>query len=329
MSAAWYEPVAGWADGLPDIRTRDISDIAVGPGDEIHLLYREPSFVLVCGADGGIRRRIGEGILGVHAHGVTAVEGRTYVVDERDHCVRTFDPGGRQVATFGEGPSDPAFPAAGVHLDRITKGRPPFTRPTRLAVAPWGELYVSDGYGNSRVHHFSLDGRLIGSWGEPGIGPGQFHLPHDVYIDGEERVLVCDRENDRIQLFSRDGSYAGQWTDIQRPQAVVQGRDGNYYVAEGAWRAGQVSPVHGLVPTSPSRIGVLDRDGRPLARIGTDRPDDPGSFIGAHGIAIDSRGDLYVAEVSFSLLSRFPGIASPGRVAVQKLRRVGGPPYTG
>ncbi|MBU6424662.1 MAG: hypothetical protein KGJ98_00265 [Chloroflexota bacterium] len=322
MSGPRYEPVAAWGGDLPDIRTKDVSDIAVGPNDEVYLLYREPSFVLVCGPDGAIRRTLGRDVLGKHAHGVTAVAGRTYVVDELEHCVRALDGEGREVLRFGDGPSDPSFPSSGVHLDRITKGRPPFTRPTRIAVSPWGELYVTDGYGNSRVHRFDPQGRLLGSWGEPGIAPGCFHIPHDVCVDSEGRVIVCDRENDRIQLFDREGVPAGQWTDLRRPQGVVQGADGLYYVAEGAWRKGQVSPVHGPVPTAPSRVSILDREGRPLVRIGTDRPDEPGSFIGAHGIAVDSKGDIYVAEVSASLLARFPELAAPSRTAVQKLRRV-------
>lgn len=316
-----YEPVVGWGEGLPDTRGRDVSDITVGPNDEVYLLYREPSFVVVCGPEGDLRRTIGRDILR-RPHGVTTSVDRTYVVDEGEHVVRVFDVGGREISRFGEGPSDPTFPPRGLHVDRITMAHPPFTRPTRLAIAPWGDLYVSDGYGNCRVHQFTGDGGLIRSWGEPGIGPGQFHIPHAIYVDREDRVLVCDRENDRIQLFTRDGGYIGQWIDLHRPQAVVQGRNGLYFVAEGAWRAGQVSAVHGRLPASASRIGILDGAGRVLARIGTESTEEPGGFIGAHGIGVDSRGDIYVAECVFSVLSQFPELAPPDRKAVRKLRRL-------
>ena len=78
----------------------------------------------------------------------------------------------------------------------------PFNKPTDLARAPNGELYISDGYGNSSVHRFTADGTLIQSWGEPGTGPGQFNLPHGVWVDGD-RVYVADRQNNRVQIFTQ------------------------------------------------------------------------------------------------------------------------------
>ena len=74
--------------------------------------------------------------------------------------------------------------------------------PTGIAFASTGELFVSDGYGNRRVHCFSSDGELKHSWGEPGDGPGQFALVHFITADTDDRLYVCDRENHRIQIFS-------------------------------------------------------------------------------------------------------------------------------
>jgi DNA-binding beta-propeller fold protein YncE len=82
----------------------------------------------------------------------------------------------------------------------ITRPGGPFNRPTNIAVGPRGDLYISDGYGNCRVHRFSTTGELKQSWGVPGIGPGQFHLPHGIATAADGRVFVCDRENDRIQI---------------------------------------------------------------------------------------------------------------------------------
>ena len=82
---------------------------------------------------------------------------------------------------------------------------------------------MTDGYGNARVHRFSPDGKLIRSWGEPGTGPGQFNLPHDIWVHPDGRVLVADRENERIQIFDLDGEFMEQWTHLQRPAGLSSG----------------------------------------------------------------------------------------------------------
>ena len=87
-------------------------------------------------------------------------------------------------------------------------------------------MYVSDGYGNARVHKFAADGRLLFSWGEPGSGPGQFHVPHGIAVDAAGTVYVADRENSRIQLFTPDGRLSGR---VDRRGPAVPGlhrRDG-------------------------------------------------------------------------------------------------------
>ena len=90
-----------------------------------------------------------------------------------------------------------------------------------MAIGPNGDLYVADGYGNARVHRFGPSGELKQSWGEVGTGAGEFHLPHGIWCDPDGRVLVCDRENDRIQVFGADGKYLEQWTDVVRPCAIT------------------------------------------------------------------------------------------------------------
>ena len=102
----------------------------------------------------------------------------------------------------------------------------PFNRPTKAAFAPDGSMYVSDGYGNARIHHFDPDGKLIRSWGEPGVGPEEFKLPHYVIVRRDGRVLVADREADRLQLFEPDGTWLASFEDVRRPTAMVELADG-------------------------------------------------------------------------------------------------------
>src|SRR5439155_3030800 len=141
----------------------------------------------------------------------------------------------------------------------IHRPGPPFHYPTNLALSPQGEMYVSDGYGNARIHKFSPDGRLLFSWGEPGSGPGQFQIPHGIAVDLQGTVYVADRENSRIQLFSPDGKYLGEWTDVVRPCQVFIDRAENAYVAELGFRAGMWPGTTAPSADAPGgRVSIFD-----------------------------------------------------------------------
>ncbi len=143
---------------------------------------------------------------------------------------------------------------------------------------------------------------LLQSWGEPGSGPGQFHVPHGIAVDRNGTVYVADRENSRIQLFSADGTFRGEWTDVARPCQVTIDRDGSIFVAELGHRAGRW-PGTGPAPAGASggRVSVFDRTGRLLTRWGGgDNPSTPGDFCAPHDIWVDSQGSVYVAEVAVS-----------------------------
>ena len=121
-------------------------------------------------------------------------------------------PEGRLLLTLGVSgrPSDTG--ATSPDYRTVQRGGPPFNYPTNVALSPEGDIYVSDGYGNARIHRFSPDGRLLHSWGQPGAGPGQFNVPHGIAIDRQGIVLVADRENSRIQRFTPDGEFIDEWT---------------------------------------------------------------------------------------------------------------------
>ena len=130
--------------------------------------------------------------------------------------------------------------------------------PTRMFRAPSGDIYVSDGYRNARVHRFSSGGELVSSWGEPGKGgPGEFHLPHSLWVDSEGLVYVCDRKNQRVQIFSPEGEFVIQWEGLTEPVDICMDGDENVFVHEG-----------GTDGESP-RITVLDKAGEVQARFDT------------------------------------------------------------
>ncbi len=211
-----YELIDGWEQLPAGLKHVDVAGVAVDSEDRVFILTRGDARVIVYNPNGTFRSAWGEGVFTPRAHGITiASDDTVYCVDDGRHVVFHFDATGRLLNTLGTPnvASDSGYrgESAGVdtasQLKTITHGGPPFNRPTNLAVAGNGDLYVSDGYGNARVHRFDSGGRLLQSWGEPGTGPGQFNLPHGIAVSPDGKVFVADRENDRVQVFSPEGDY--------------------------------------------------------------------------------------------------------------------------
>ena len=173
----------------------------------------------------------------------------------------------------------------------------PFHLCTHTALSPDQDIYVSDGYGNSRVHKYSPDGKLLFSWGEPGTDPGQFNIVHNICADDDGWVYVADRENHRVQVFDRNGKYETQWNNLHRPCGLHMDHGANplCYIGE----LGPSMPVNRNVPHIGPRVSITDNHGNVLARLGdVGAGEAPGQFIAPHGVAVDSHGDIYIGEVS-------------------------------
>jgi DNA-binding beta-propeller fold protein YncE len=297
-----YEVVEGWEQLPHGYEHRDVAGVAVDSEDRVYLLCRGDRPVIVYDRAGRFLHSWGEGAFTARTHGITiGPDDAVYCTDDGNHTVRKFTRDGTLLMTLGtmNVPSDSGYNGK----DTATVPRPagPFNRPTNLAVGPRGDLYVSDGYGNCRLHRFSAGGELLHSWGTPGSGAGQFFIPHGIAVAADGRVFVCDRENDRIQIFSPDGEYLDEWTDTQRPTHLVFDPQGRAYVSELAWHPGQVSQRHGPISTvRHARVSVYDPQARVLARWGSSDPCAPGSFAAPHSVAVDSNGDVYVAEVTWT-----------------------------
>jgi DNA-binding beta-propeller fold protein YncE len=296
--------------------------VACDSRDRVFVFFRGPQPVRVYAPDGRFLKGWGEGLF-VRPHGIfIGADDTVYCTDDNDHTVRAFTPDGRLLLTLGTSgrPSDTG--ATSHDYRTIRRAGPPFNYPTNLALGPTGDLYVADGYGNARIHRFTPDGRLLLSWGEPGSGPGQFHVPHGLAVDRDGIVYIADRENSRIQLFDADGAYRGQWTDVARPCQVFIDHEGLIFVAELGFRAGRWPGTGSAEPgASGGRVSVLDRSGRLLARWGGgDDPCAAGDFFAPHGIWVDSRGAVYVAEVALSAGAR-TGLVAPSCHTLQKFAR--------
>jgi len=328
-AAPRFEVVEGWEQLPPGYEHPDVADVAVDANGRVYLFCRSEHPVLVYERDGRFVRSWGEGVFTMRAHGITlAPDGTLWFTDDGDHTVRRFTTDGSLLQTIGTSgvASDTGYD--GKSVTSIARGGPPFNRPTNLAVAPNGDLYVADGYGNARVHQFSSDGELRRSWGEPGSGRGQFMIPHGITAHPDGRVFVCDRENDRVQIFSPDGEFLEEWLDVQRPTKLVFDPRGVAIVGELTWREGLRSFRNGPITRHrPSRIAMLDERGNVLARLGDQGPIDAkwgaadpcraGNFCAPHGLALDPNGDLYVAEVTWTI-GTSKGLVDAGCHTIQK-----------
>lgn len=323
-----FEPVSGWEQLPRGFFHRDVSDVAVDDlRGRVYLLTRKDSRVLVYDRGGAFLASWGDELLSTKPHGISvAPDGNVWVADEGAHVVRRFTVDGRCTLTLGTSgePSETGFDADAPDLaERIRNLRagPPFNRPTAVAVADDGEVFVSDGYGNARVHRFGADGTLLASFGEPGDRPGELRTPHCVCLDRTGRVLVADRGNERVQVFSREGGLLAVWP-AQRPNAVTALPDDTIWIGHSAWNVGNTSWVRGKITSfEPAFVSVHDADGTLLATVGGGPdPCAPGNFVTAHGIAVDARGDLYVADVTHA--SQWYEIVGDACHTVQKLERV-------
>jgi DNA-binding beta-propeller fold protein YncE len=320
--APQFRVVEGWERLPPGFQHGDVVGIGIDSGDRVFVLTRYESRCLVYEPDGAFVRAFGEGLFTDFVHALTIdKDDFVYVVDAGDHTVRKFSPAGDLLLTLGSPGVCTETGYDGDTQTSITRAGPPFNRPTKAAIGPHGDIFVSDGYGNARVHRFAADGRLLASWGEPGSGPGQFNLPHAIWI-ADGRVFVADRENDRIQVFSLDGELREVWDHVQRPTDLYIDARGLLYVASLPWRAG-VGEL-GFPPrrfSLPGGVYVLDLAGNVLLRWCSADACAAGAFVAPHAIVTDSRGDLYVGEVTLTYGVR-QGYVADGCHTLQKFGRL-------
>ena len=251
-----YEYQSGWAKLPPGVALQGVSGVAVDSMDRVYVFQRQGPPVLVFDGNGHFlepwERRDGVPADAHHIH--VGPDDTVYLVDRDAHQLLLYNTAGQFLRSIGTRDT-PTMQA-------------PFNHPADVCVAPSGELYVADGYGNSSVHRFSGAGDYISSFGSPGSGPGQFRVPHSVRVSRDGRVYVADRENHRVQVFSSEGVFLAEWTDFKCPMGVHID-------------ANQVVYVTDQIP----RLSIYTLDGELLARGRT--------FEGAHQVYTDSEGSLY------------------------------------
>lgn len=224
-------------------------------------------------ADGNYLRSLGHGIF-KDPHGLRIdSEDNIWTTDLEAHLVLKMSPQGSVLMVLGENGT------SGLYNE--TRQSIQFFKPADVAFGANGDIYVADGYGNHRVVRLDKDGNLIKAWGKQGSENGNFDNPHNIVIDQEGLVYIADRNNSRIQVFSREGEFKEAWTNLGKPWGLAISKESHIYMTDG----------------DGEKMLKLDRKGNILGEYKAGPGTQTGQFRAAHGIAVGLKGELYVTEV--------------------------------
>ncbi len=273
-----YVVVHGWPRLPEGFALGQVSGVGVDSHNHVFVFHRGIHPILCFdGASGKLLASWGDGMFGT-PHGLKVdQQNNVWVTDVGHHQVFKFSHDGELLMTLG------ARDVPGLDGKH-------FNKPTDVAIAPNGDFYVTDGYGNSRVAKFSSTGHLLFDWGSKGKGPGQFDTPHGIALDEQGHVYVCDRGNARVQVFSGDGKFLAEWKsdELGRPWGIAIGPDHYAYVVDGG-EGNQTPPDH-------DHIVKLDLAGHILARWSSFGKYD-GQLYWGHDIAVGPDGAVYAGDV--------------------------------
>lgn len=291
-----YQVDATWPRRPPSIRWGPMSGVAVDSQDNVWILSRTDPPVQIYRPDGTFLRAWGKGLLDTPHQLKLDSQGNVWLADSGNHVVLQCSPEGTVIRTLG------------------TRGEPGcderhFNRPADMVITPQGDVFVADGYGNARVVHFDRNGKFVKSWGKLGTGPGDFSLPHAIAVDSRGRLYVADRNNVRIQVFNQDGNFLDQWRNLVVPCAFWMTKDDELWVCGSSpmtWRADD--KVLGYPPVDQLFMG-FDTSGKLLqlwaAPKGEDGKERAGDLNWVHGMAIDSKGNIYAVDIKGQRAQKF------------------------
>ena len=262
-----YRVVANFFKFPKGMVAGEAAGVAINSKGHIFLFQRTKPMLAEYDEKGNFIQSIGEGLF-AHPHGLRIdADDNLWTTDDGSHLVLKLDPSGNVLLVLGR-------------INTAAEANWLFNRPADVAFAKNGDIYVADGYGNSRVVKFDRSGNYIKAWGKYGSGIAEFNLPHTIAVDKEGRVFVGDRENQRIQIFDSDGNFIQQWTGIGYPYGLLITPDQHVWMADGGY----------------DRVVELDQTGRILGAFG-EPGHAPGQMAWAHFMAMGLDQTIYVADV--------------------------------
>lgn len=213
-------------------------------------------------------------------------QGNLWYVDAADNIIYRFDSEGRTTGTLGTNP-EPWTYATHV-IERAVPGKAALYQETDIGWSRDGSMFVSDGYGNSRVAKYDKDGNFVKAWGERGTRPGDFNTPHSLVVDNNDVIYVADRGNSRIQTFDTEGNLKNVWNLPTAPWALCLTRGANQVLFVG----------------SVGRVYKMDLSGKVLGAFG--RPGRmPGTIDSIHALACPDEKTLYLANLYASRFDKW------------------------
>ncbi len=299
--APHYVVAPDWPQRQPEIPWDQMPGLAVDRQDNVWIHTRTNPAVQVYSPEGRYLKGWREDNTNSLSHGIKFDrEGQVWLVDVGLHVVRKFTPEGQPLLTLGT-PGEPG------------EDQRHFNKPTDIAFAPDGDIFVSDGYGNSRVVHFDRRGRFVKAWGSLGVQPGQFSIPHAIACDSKGRLYVADRNNVRVQVFNTRGRLLAVWANILVPWGIWVSAKDEIWVCGSSpmtWRTDPKYPTAPLgCPPKDQLVVKFHPDGRVLQLWtmpkGEDGREKPGELNWLHALALDSQGNIYVGDIIGRRVQKF------------------------
>lgn len=294
--APCYQVDANWPQKPADITWAAVPAVAVDAQDNVWIFTRANPPVQVYDRSGKLIRSWGNGLFEAPHSLRFDHQGNLWLVDARGHVVRQFTPEGKLWRTLGT-PGQPGCDAT--H----------FNKPTDVAVTPAGDIFITDGYGNARIAHFDKTGKFVKQWGKPGIGPGEFSLPHSIVVDSRGRLYVADRSNVRVDVFDQDGKLLDQWSNVLVPWGLWISKNDEIWVCGSSPMPWGPEPNLLGCPPKDQVFAKFSPGGRVLqlwtVPKGEDGKEKPGELNWLHGIALDSQGNVFVGDIKGQRVQKF------------------------
>ena len=271
-----YKVVEGWAKVPAGFEFDKVTGIAVDKRGRVYATGGKGDPVLMFSSEGEYIGAWGGDVIGLK-HGLRIHNESVWVTDVENHQVYEFTMEGELLRSFGT-------------RGQAGEGRRQFNRPADVAFGANGDIYIADGYVNSRVVCYGADGRVKKMWGRKGSGQGEFDLVHGIAIDKKGRVYVADRNNRRVQIFDGEGKFLKQWRHVGKPFS--------FYIA------GDVIFITDGKEEGPEQVLIVDLEGRVLGKIG-ETGEGPGQFRMPHSVHVTEKGEVYIAEAINNRIQKF------------------------